>query len=90
MVDVLHFGKDLEIFCETEDDHVMLHFKDGTTEAVDMLVGCDGNRSIIRNQLFGKPEFTFSGRHIWYGVAENIRFPSEVCQTCLDLNLIVT
>lgn len=46
----IKWNKRLVMF-EDNDDQVVAHFEDGTHAAGDLLVGCDGGRSIIRELL---------------------------------------
>lgn len=48
--DIAHFGKRLESLHETETS-VVLNFKDGTTALADVVVGCDGIRSKVKESL---------------------------------------
>lgn len=48
--DVVHFGKRLESLVET-DEGVKLHFSDGTTVLADMVIGCDGIRSKVKESM---------------------------------------
>ncbi len=46
---------------EKEGDGVIVQLKDGETVEGDMLVGCDGLHSKVRNALFGKEEARYMG-----------------------------
>ncbi|KAI0930204.1 hypothetical protein AcV5_006981 [Taiwanofungus camphoratus] len=49
---VAHFGKRLRSYsCRSHEDSVKLHFVDGTIATCDLLVGCDGIKSVVRQQL---------------------------------------
>ncbi|KAI1205131.1 FAD/NAD(P)-binding domain-containing protein [Annulohypoxylon truncatum] len=53
--DIVRFGKELMSYEDSDSDTpapVTLRFADGTTETCDVLVGCDGIRSRVRQQLF--------------------------------------
>lgn len=56
----LHFGKTLVDIEETPQD-VILHFSDGTTDRVALVVGGDGIDSTLREKLLGREEPTYSG-----------------------------
>ncbi|KAI1100348.1 FAD/NAD(P)-binding domain-containing protein [Jackrogersella minutella] len=52
---IVHFGKELIDYEDSGLDassSVTLHFADDTTAACDILIGCDGIRSRVRQQLF--------------------------------------
>ncbi|KAI0885861.1 FAD/NAD(P)-binding domain-containing protein [Annulohypoxylon maeteangense] len=53
--DIIHFGKELLSYSEPDPNNsspVTLHFTDTTTATCDILIGCDGIRSRVRQQLF--------------------------------------
>jgi salicylate hydroxylase len=59
--DVLQFGQRVtEIHCGSVEQAGALHFDDGTSADVDVLVGADGIHSVVRTTLFGpdRPQFT--------------------------------
>ncbi|KAG7446323.1 FAD/NAD-P-binding domain-containing protein [Guyanagaster necrorhizus] len=52
---VAHFGKRLAAYSDdSEAETITLNFADGTTEACDLLVGCDGIKSTVRKQMFAE------------------------------------
>jgi salicylate hydroxylase len=65
--DVVALGRDVAGVTQDETS-ATLHFADGTTETGDIIVGCDGIHSKVREALLGpgKPEFT--GNVAWRGV----------------------
>lgn len=68
---IREFGKEdcrmdsgLAGFSQTEQG-VTLQFADGTNEQADIVIGCDGLRSVIRDALFDTPDPKFSGHVAW-------------------------
>ncbi|MCJ1479650.1 hypothetical protein MMC13_008336 [Lambiella insularis] len=62
------FGKRLKIV-ETIEDGVRMHFEDGTTAEADVVIGCDGVKSKVRQTLFGKKsEARFTGKYAYRGL----------------------
>ncbi len=62
--DVVHLDK-MVIGLEEREDAVELKFADGSTAAGDMLIGADGVKSVVRAQLFGEVEATYTGDAAW-------------------------
>ncbi|EJU02892.1 FAD/NADP-binding domain-containing protein [Dacryopinax primogenitus] len=56
----MHFSKKL-VDVKQDGDKVHAVFEDGTEAQGDLLVGCDGLHSAVRNVLFGKEEVKYSG-----------------------------
>ncbi len=52
---------------EQDPAGVTAHFEDGTTDRAEMLIGADGLRSIIRQQLFPQVPLRYSGYTAWRG-----------------------
>lgn len=50
------------------DDHVMVHFADGTSERVDLLVCADGIGSSFRSQLIPEVSLQYAGYVAWRGM----------------------
>jgi len=69
---VAHFGKRLSSYTE-HDQGVELNFADGSSSSCDVLIGCDGIKSIIRRQMYeeeaakGKPHMLQYVEPIWSG-----------------------
>ena len=58
---------------ETEPTRVRLNFAHGDDACVDVLVGCDGLKSMIRTELFDAPPPEFTGYVAWRGMVERDR-----------------
>ncbi|KAJ3536095.1 hypothetical protein NM688_g6883 [Phlebia brevispora] len=59
----VNFGKRLVTYSESDSGAVELQFSDGTAATCDVLLGCDGIRSVVRKRMFeeeaarqGRPE----------------------------------
>ncbi|MFD7875834.1 FAD-dependent oxidoreductase [Streptomyces sp. NPDC059766] len=53
---------------EDKGDSSVLTFADGTTVEADLVVGADGIKSVVRQQLFSDREPVFSGEHAYRAV----------------------
>jgi salicylate hydroxylase len=62
--DAIHLNKRVTGFTES-DDGVELHFDDGTSAQGDVLVGADGVKSVIREQICGAIPATYTGDSAW-------------------------
>jgi 2-polyprenyl-6-methoxyphenol hydroxylase-like FAD-dependent oxidoreductase len=60
------------------EGRVILHTSDGRHHVAPVLVGADGNRSLVRTQMVGREELRYSGYTCWRGVLElpTTRWPS--------------
>jgi len=57
-------------------DEVTVSFSDGTTGHFDLVLGCDGIKSQVRNEVFGPTDPTYTGQGIWRTLLE--RHPSSL------------
>lgn len=71
----VHTGKRLSHFEQTREA-ITLHFDDGTQASGNCLIGADGLRSAVRNQLFGNGTFRYSGQTCWRGIVK-FRLPDD-------------
>lgn len=67
--DHYHTGKQLVRVLHVEDE-VVAEFADGTHARGDMLIGCDGIRSCVRNQFLPEAERQYAGYIAWRGLIE--------------------
>ncbi|KIP05117.1 hypothetical protein PHLGIDRAFT_168146 [Phlebiopsis gigantea 11061_1 CR5-6] len=83
---VAHLGKRLVSFTykNTPTGQVGLHFVDGTSATCDVLLGCDGIRSVVRRCMFeglardGRPQLTQYIEPMWTGeILYRCLIPSE-------------
>ena len=61
---MVHLGHKLETV-EDQGDRSVLTFANGTTVEADLVVGADGIKSTVRQQLFSDKEPVFSGEHAY-------------------------
>lgn len=61
---VVHLDRHATGYTET-DDGVTLHFADGTSARGDLLVGADGIKSAVRQQMIGDVVATYTGDAAW-------------------------
>ncbi|WP_448809750.1 FAD-dependent monooxygenase [Agromyces bauzanensis] len=66
---MVHLGHKLE---KVEDlgDHAVLTFANGATAAADLVIGADGIRSTVRQQLFSDQQPVFAGEHAYRAVVD--------------------
>ncbi|KAI1114095.1 hypothetical protein F5Y14DRAFT_441351 [Nemania sp. NC0429] len=48
------FGKELDSIVSSEDGRAVLKFRDGSAETADVVIGCDGIRSRVRQLILGE------------------------------------
>ncbi|WP_299452996.1 NAD(P)/FAD-dependent oxidoreductase [uncultured Pigmentiphaga sp.] len=66
--DAVHFGK-LATGAETVGNRARLLFEDGTYAEGDVVVGCDGAHSRVRQSVFGAAPPRYTGAAAWRGLA---------------------
>jgi len=71
--DRLHLGARLVAVTQSSDE-ARLHLSDGTTVAADLVVGADGIRSVVREQIVADQP-RFSGQTIYRGLVPAQRVP---------------
>lgn len=49
---IAHFGKRLSSYEHADHGKINLIFEDGSNAACDVLIGCDGVKSVVRKQLY--------------------------------------
>jgi 2-polyprenyl-6-methoxyphenol hydroxylase-like FAD-dependent oxidoreductase len=79
----VHTAKRLKNF-EQDNNEITLHFEDGTKASGNCLIGADGLRSIVRQQLFGNAPLRYSGQTCWRGIVK-FRLPDDVKGDMMEL-----
>lgn len=72
---IVHPGRGLERVTQDEE-RVVAHFADGSTEAGDLLVGCDGVYSTVRRQFLPDVAPRYAGYVAWRGLVEERLLPA--------------
>ena len=81
--DALHLGHRFNGFTE-EPGRVVAHFEGGREASADLLVGADGLRSAVREQLFPGVPLRYSGQTCYRGVSM-MDLPAELSHTCWEV-----
>jgi salicylate hydroxylase len=64
--------------CRQSDEHATLVLRGGRDIRGDALIGCDGVRSVIRNELWGDCNPKFSGMVAWRGLIPMEQLPEHM------------
>ena len=70
----LQFNKQLASL-EATGDEVVCTFTDGARETFDLVVGCDGLKSKVREEVVGRESPTYSGTRVLFGIAPHTDAP---------------
>lgn len=76
----IHLGRCFESLTQ-DDDGVHVTFKNGDTVSGDVVIGCDGNRSAVRQCLFGDDKVDFLGYVAWRGLVPLEALPKGTIDT---------
>jgi salicylate hydroxylase len=74
-MDRIHLNKRLERF-DDSGEQVVLHFKDGSKAEADIVIGADGTRSAVRNQMLGYADYVYAGYSAFRGIVPIEAMPS--------------
>lgn len=79
----LHLGKRLASFEQTAQG-VVARFADGDEVRGDLIIGADGIRSVLREQLFPGVRLRYGGQTCYRGIAE-IELPVDLATICREV-----
>jgi 2-polyprenyl-6-methoxyphenol hydroxylase-like FAD-dependent oxidoreductase len=82
-----HFSKNLSHF-EDRGDTVVAYFADGTTAEADLLIGADGLRSTVRQQLFKDVTPRYAGYVAWRGMVPEADIPERLRNEIFDHQIL--
>ncbi|MDB5572356.1 MAG: hypothetical protein JWN93_3539 [Hyphomicrobiales bacterium] len=82
--DVVHLNKKATHYVE-RDDGVELHFTDGTFARADLLVGSDGLKSVVRNQMHGDSHPVYTGDAAWRLLIPTDRLPPGMLEEVMSV-----
>jgi 2-polyprenyl-6-methoxyphenol hydroxylase-like FAD-dependent oxidoreductase len=67
-----------------EDTKVFVKFANGIQEEADFLIGADGIKSVVRQSLFGKTNYRYSGQTCWRATV-NTTIPKKLEMSAYEL-----
>lgn len=82
-----HFGKNLARF-EDRGQSALAHFTDGTTAEADLLIGADGLRSTVREQLFPELKPRYAGYIAWRALIPEADIPRKLHEEWFDHQIL--
>ena len=82
-----HFGRSFAHF-EERSDSVLAHFADGSSAEADLLIGADGLRSAVRNQLFRDVQPRYAGYVAWRALIPEADIPSRLHEEHFDHQIL--
>ncbi len=78
--DVIHLGHCFQSLRQ-DTNGVEVTFTNGDTVKGDLAIGCDGNRSVVRQSLFGEDKVDFLGYVAWRGLVPVDALPEGTIDT---------
>lgn len=78
---MLNLGKRLSSISRTDDKRAyVLHFTDGSTAEADIVIGCDGIKSVVRQEMGITDAPNYSGQVVYRGFVDYNDLPPETAQ----------
>ncbi|MBP02272.1 MAG: hypothetical protein CMM25_05645 [Rhodospirillaceae bacterium] len=78
--DAIHLGHCFDSL-EQSSETVTVTFKNGHSVTGDLMIGCDGNRSVVRQSMFGEDSVDFLGYVAWRGLVPIDSLPPGTIDT---------
>lgn len=78
--DAIHLGRCFKSLVQDEAG-VQVTFENGDIVTSDVVIGCDGNRSVVRQSLFGDDKVDFLGYVAWRGLVPVDALPPRTIDT---------
>lgn len=82
-VETILTGKRLRS-CSQTAEGVEAQFEDGTSAHGDVLIGADGIKSVVRQELLGDIPLRYSGQTCWRGIVD-FRLPAPFSEACTEI-----
>ncbi|OJJ23030.1 hypothetical protein BKI52_01370 [marine bacterium AO1-C] len=82
-VDALHVGKKFKNYQENSDKTIQVNFEDGSHTTGDFLVGTDGIKSVVRQQMLGSLPYRYSGQTCWRAIVP-FQLPKKYTHTFVE------
>jgi 2-polyprenyl-6-methoxyphenol hydroxylase-like FAD-dependent oxidoreductase len=82
-----HFAKSLTRF-EERSDGVSAYFADGSVAHAELLIGADGLRSTVRQQLFPQAKPRYAGYVAWRGMLPEAKMPKQLFDEVFDHQIL--
>jgi len=73
----IHLGRTFSNLVQNEQG-VVAHFTDGTFAMGDVLIGCDGGRSMVRNKVHGAEPVRYTGQACYRALIPAARLPEAI------------
>lgn len=81
---LVHLNKKATGYTETQDG-VELRFEDGTSASGDLLIGADGVKSVIRDQVAGAVEAIYTGDSAWRITVPKEKLPPNFMEEVMSV-----
>jgi len=75
----IHLGHRL-VRIEERDDCTLLHFTNGKVAEADIVIAADGVRSVVRQELYGDDNPSYTGQMVWRALLKGSDVPAEILE----------